>query len=116
MVTREDQPAKVGTATNDSLSRGWISRRFSPIAAASKLLAYQKISSEAKRIQSLSEREDFLSTSLQIWTQSVLPYWTKYDELSRPVNSEIHKLWWHGLPPRKSRLRPVRDPILHVFH
>ena len=118
MVTREEQPVEFSTETNDSSSRGWLDRlthRLSSVGASSKRLAYQKISSEAKRIQSLSKREDFLSTSLQIWTQSILPYWTKYDELSRPVNSEIYRLWWHGLPPRKSRLKLVHDSILRVF-
>ena len=74
---------------------------------------HQRISIEAKRIHQqfekkdnrrtgqTSRREDFLARSSELWTHEILPYWQKYGDLHLTVNSEIYKLWWHGLPPRK---------------
>lgn len=78
---------------------------------------YQKMCLEAKRAQQLFDekeeqrqrlklkREEFVSKSLKIWTNDILPYWDKYGGIQHcpdlSLNSKAHKLWWHGLPPRK---------------
>jgi hypothetical protein len=78
---------------------------------------YQKMCLEAKRAQQMFDekeeqrqrlklkREEFVSKSLKIWTQEILPYWDKYGGIHNcpdlTLNSKAHKLWWHGLPPRK---------------
>ena len=79
---------------------------------------YQKMCFEAKRAQQLLDereeqrqrlklkREEFVSKSLQIWTQEILPYWDQYEGIHHcpdpTLNSKAQKLWWHGLPPRKN--------------
>ncbi|UJR26967.1 hypothetical protein I4U23_008274 [Adineta vaga] len=77
---------------------------------------YQKMCFEAKRAQQLFDekdqqqqrikikREEFVSKSLKIWTQEILPYWDKYESVHNcpdlALNAKAYKLWWHGLPPR----------------
>jgi hypothetical protein len=77
---------------------------------------YQKMCLEAKRAQQLYDekeqqrqhlklkREEFVSKSLQIWTNEILPNWNKYGGIHQcddhVLNSKAYKLWWHGLPPR----------------
>lgn len=77
---------------------------------------YQKMCLEAKRAQQLYDekeeqrqrlklkREEFVSKSLKIWTQEILPYWEKYNSIQNcpdvSLNTKAYKLWWHGLPPR----------------
>jgi hypothetical protein len=84
---------------------------------------YQKMCLEAKRAQQLFDekeeqrqrlklkREEFVSKSLKIWTQEILPYWDKYDGIHNcpdlTLNSKAYKLWWHGLPPRKKILEKI---------
>lgn len=108
-------------------SSGWFSRSSTPSVKNDKIgsvrssswtsheakVEYQRISIEAKRIHQqfekkdkhrtgqTSRREDFLARSSELWTQEILPYWQKHGDLHLTVNSEIYKLWWHGLPPRK---------------
>ena len=78
---------------------------------------YQKMCLEAKRAQQMFDekeeqrqrlklkREEFVSKSLKIWTQEIFPLWDKYGGIHNcpdsALNSKAHKLWWHGLPPRK---------------
>jgi hypothetical protein len=78
---------------------------------------YQKMCLEAKRAQQLFDekeeqrqrlklkREEFVSKSLQIWTNEILPSWDKYGGIQNcpdlPLNAKAYRLWWHGLPPRK---------------
>jgi hypothetical protein len=78
---------------------------------------YQKMCLEAKRAQQMFDekeeqrqrlklkREEFVSKSLKIWTQEILPYWDKYGGIHHcpdlTLNANAYKLWWHGLPPRK---------------
>lgn len=80
---------------------------------------YQKMCFEAKRAEQLLnekeqqrqrlklKREEFVSKSLKIWTQDILPYWDKYGSVHNcpdvALNTKAYKLWWHGLPPRKKR-------------
>ncbi|CAF1106487.1 unnamed protein product [Adineta steineri] len=77
---------------------------------------YQKMCLEAKRAQQLYDekeeqrqhlklkREEFVSKSLKIWTNEILPYWDRYHSINNCpdllLNSKAYKLWWHGLPPR----------------
>ncbi|CAF0853142.1 unnamed protein product [Didymodactylos carnosus] len=76
---------------------------------------YQKMCLEAKKSQQLYDekeeksrrlklkREEFVSTSLKIWTNEILPYWKKYGikhDKENSINVKATKLWWHGLPPR----------------
>ncbi|CAM4790475.1 unnamed protein product [Rotaria magnacalcarata] len=77
---------------------------------------YQKMCLEAKRAQQLFDekeekrqylklkREEFVSKSLKIWTNDILPYWDRYGGIQNcpdaTLNSKAYKLWWHGLPPR----------------
>jgi hypothetical protein len=80
---------------------------------------YQKMCLEAKRAQQLFDekeeqrqrlklkREEFVSKSLKIWTNEILPYWDKHGAIDNcpdlTLNSKAYKLWWHGLPPRMKR-------------
>jgi ATP-dependent Lon protease len=89
-------------------------------------LQYQKMSNEAKRIQqqyekqlrqksfSSKQREEFLSKSLILWTEEILPYWSKYGDIPRSYDSDISKLWWHGLPPRKCNNKIDRSSISSI--
>ncbi|CAF0735759.1 unnamed protein product [Adineta ricciae] len=77
---------------------------------------YQKMCFEAKRAEQLFnekeqqrqrlklKREEFVSKSLKIWTQEILPYWDKHGSIyncsDAALNAKARKLWWHGLPPR----------------
>ncbi|CAF0864077.1 unnamed protein product [Adineta ricciae] len=77
---------------------------------------YQKMCFEAKRAEQLFnekeqqrqrlklKREEFVSKSLKIWTQDILPYWDKHGSVyncpDAALNAKARKLWWHGLPPR----------------
>lgn len=81
---------------------------------------YQKMCLEAKRAQQLFDekeekrqnlklkREEFVSKSLKIWINDILPYWDKCGGIHKcpdvTLNSKAYKLWWHGLPPRKRKL------------
>lgn len=76
---------------------------------------YQKMCLEAKRAQQLFDekeeqrqrlklkREEFVSKSLKIWTNDILPYWDKHNGIQNcpdlTLNAKAYKLWWHGLPP-----------------
>lgn len=78
---------------------------------------YQKMCLQAKRAQQIFDekeqkrqrlklkREEFVSKSLKIWTEEILPHWDRYGGIQQcpnlTLNSKAHKLWWHGLPPRK---------------
>jgi len=84
---------------------------------------YQKMCLEARRAQQLYDekeeqrqrlklkREEFVSKSLQIWTQEILPCWEKHNGIQNcsdvSLNTKAHKLWWHGLPPRKQKRKRV---------
>lgn len=84
---------------------------------------YQKMCFEAKRAQQMLDekeeqrqrlklkREEFVSKSLQIWTQEILPYWDQYDGIHHcpdsTLNGKAQKLWWHGLPPRKNECQTI---------
>ncbi|CAF0746293.1 unnamed protein product [Didymodactylos carnosus] len=76
---------------------------------------YQKMCIEAKKSQLLYDekdekcrrlklkREEFVSKSLKIWTNEILPYWEKHGiktNKENSINTKAMKLWWHGLPPR----------------
>ena len=79
---------------------------------------YQKMCFEAKRAQQIFDekeeqrqrlklkREEFVSKSLQIWTNEILPRWNDYSSILQcpdtTLNNKAYKLWWHGLPPRTS--------------
>jgi hypothetical protein len=81
---------------------------------------YQKMCLEAKRAQQLFDekeeqrrhlklkREEFVSKSLKIWANEILPCWDKYGGIHNcpdlTLNSKAYKLWWHGLPPRMDRI------------
>ena len=78
---------------------------------------YQKMCLEAKRAQQIFDekeeerqrlklkREEFVSKSLQIWTQEILPTWNRHGGIQQcpetALNAKAYKLWWHGLPPRE---------------
>lgn len=82
---------------------------------------YQKMCLEAKRAQQLFDekeeqrqklkhkREEFVSKSLKIWTNDILPHWDKYGGMHNcpdlTLNSKAYKLWWHGLPPSMKKIK-----------
>jgi len=92
---------------------------------------YQKMCLEAKRAQQLFDekeeqrqrlklkREEFVSKSLQIWTNEILPYWDKYGGIQNcpdlTLNAKAYKLWWHGLPPRKKIILKIKSIFFFVF-
>lgn len=62
---------------------------------------------EEKRQNLKLKREEFVSKSLKIWINDILPYWDKCSGIHKcpdvTLNSKAYKLWWHGLPPRKRK-------------
>ena len=88
---------------------------------------YQKMCLEAKRAQQIFDekeeqrqrlklkREEFVSKSLQIWTQEILPTWNRHGGIHQcpdtALNAKAYKLWWHGLPPRECS---QGNAVLHV--